>query len=106
MDALKDIICTAADLLQHFIKFEAKALAVKMEEQARSVEQTFKRLLLWLGLIAMGLVILVGGVAMITAGVYALLATATGTGAAAVIVGVILTLLASVFTIIIRNSLR
>jgi uncharacterized membrane protein YhaH (DUF805 family) len=106
MSALRDIICTAADLFQHFIKLEAKALAVKMEEHARSVECSLKRMCFWFGLLTVGLIALLGGIGLIIAGAFILLTSAMGAGAAAVIVGIIVTLLAFVLTVTLKSSMR
>ena len=104
MSLLTDIICTTANLVQSVVKYEAKSLLFKIEEQTKAMECCFRRICIWCGFLAMIMLVLLAGIGLIIAGVYILLATAIGFGTAALIVGVIVSLLAAVVMVTIKSS--
>jgi hypothetical protein len=106
MSLLTDIVCTTANLVQSAVKYEAKALLLKIDEQAQAMECCFKRLCVWCGFMGLIMLVLLAGVGLIIAGVYILLATAIGFGLAALMVGVIVSLLAAILMMIIKSSGR
>jgi hypothetical protein len=96
MSLLTDIVCTAANLLQSAVKYEAKSILFKIDEQAKAMECCFRRIYIWCSFLAMIMLVLLAGIGLIIAGFYMLLAPAIGSGTAALIVGVIISLLAAV----------
>lgn len=106
MSLLTDIICTTANLVQSVVKYEAKSLLLKIEEQAKSMECCCKRMYMWCSFMAMIMLVLLAGIGLIIAGVYMLLATAISPGFAALIVGVIVSLLAAILLMTIKSSMR
>jgi hypothetical protein len=106
MSLLTDILCTAGDLLQSVVKYEAKSLLFKIEEQTKAMECCFRRIYIWCGFLAMIMLVLLAGIGLIIAGVYMLLAAAIGSGLAALIVGVIVSLLAAILMMTIKSSRR
>jgi predicted PurR-regulated permease PerM len=106
MSLLTDIICTTANLVQSVVKYEAKSLLLKIDEQAKAMETCFRRNYIWCGFLSMIMLVLLGGVGLIIAGVFMLLAAAIGYGLAALIVGVVVGLLAAILLITIKNSMR
>jgi|GEM_PF-1136736 len=106
MSLLTDIICTAANLVQSVVKYEAKSLLFKIEEQTKAMECCFKRMYMWCGFLAVSMLVLLAGIGLIIAGVYILLATAIGSGLAALIVGVIVSLLAVILMVTLKSSMR
>jgi len=106
MSLLTDIICTTANLVQSVVKYEAKSLLFKIEEQTKTMECCFRRIYIWCGFLAMIMLVLLAGVGLIIAGVYMLLATAIGSGLAALIVGVIVSLLAVILMVTVKSSMR
>ncbi|MGD1043400.1 MAG: phage holin family protein [Sedimentisphaerales bacterium] len=106
MSLLTDIICTAANLVQSVVKYEAKSLLFKIEEQTKAMECCFKRMYMWCGFLAVSMLVLLAGIGLIIAGVYILLATAIGSGLAALIVGVIVSLLAVILMVTVKSSMR
>jgi len=106
MSFLTDIVCTAGNLIQSAVKYEAKALLLKIDEQAKAMECCFRRMCVWCGFMAMSMLVLLAGVGLIIAGVYILLAAAIGSGLAALIVGVIVSLLAVILMVTVKSSMR
>jgi hypothetical protein len=106
MSLLTDIICTTANLVQSVVKYETKSLLLKIDEQAKAMECCFKRMYMWCGFLAVSMLVLLAGIGLIIAGVYILLATAIGSGLAALIVGVIVSLLAVILMVTVKSSMR
>lgn len=106
MSLLTDIVCTAGDLLQSVVKYEAKSLLLKIDEQAKAMECCFRRNYIWCGFMAMIMLVLLAGIGLIIAGVYILLAAAIGSGLSALIVGVVVSLLAAILIMTIKSSMR
>ena len=106
MSLLTDIVCTAGDLLQSVVKYQAKSLLFKIDEQAKAMECCFRRIYIWCGFLALSMLVLLAGIGLIIAGVYTLLATAIGSGLAALIVGVIVSLLAVILMVTVKSSMR
>lgn len=106
MSLLTDIVCTAGNLIQSAVRYEAKALLFKIDEQAKAMECCFKRMYFWCGFLAIAMLVLLAGVGLIIAGVYILLATAIGSGLSALIVGVIVSLLAVILMVMVNSSKR
>ena len=104
MSLLTDILCTTANLVQSVVKYEAKSLLFKIEEQTKAMECCFRRIYIWCGFLAMIMLVLLAGIGLIIAGFYMLLASAIGSGTAALIVGVIVSLLAAVVMVTIKSS--
>jgi VIT1/CCC1 family predicted Fe2+/Mn2+ transporter len=104
MSALTDIVCTVVDLVQSVVKYETKSLLLKIDEQAKAMECCFRRIYIWCGFLAMIMLVLLSGIGLIIAGFYMLLASAIGSGTAALIVGVIVSLLAAVLIVTIKSS--
>ena len=104
MSLLTDIVCIVVELVQSAVKYETKSLLFKIDEQAKAVEYSLRRLYLWCGLLAVSMLVLLVGVGFVIAGVFMLLATAVGSGLSALIVGVIISLAASILMITIKSS--
>jgi hypothetical protein len=105
MSLLTDIVCTTAELVQSVVKYQAKFLLLKIDEQAKAMECCFRRNYIWCGFLAVSMLVLLAGVGLIIAGVYTLLATAIGSGLAALIVGVIVSLLAVILMVTLKSSM-
>jgi len=105
MSLLTDIVCTAGELLQSVVKYQAKSLLLKIDEQAKAMECCFRRIYIWCGFLAVSMLVLLAGVGLIIAGVYTLLAAAIGSGLAALIVGVIVSLLAVILRVTLKSSM-
>jgi hypothetical protein len=106
MSLLTEIVCTAGNLIQSAVKYEAKAILFKIDEQAKAMECCFRRMYLWCGFLAVSMLVLLAGIGLIIAGVYTLLATAISSGLAALIVGVIVSLLAVILMVTVKSSMR
>ena len=106
MSLLTDIICTTANLVQSVVKYETKSLLFKIDEQVKAMECCCRRMYMWCIFMAMIMLVLLAGVGLIIAGVYILLATAIGSGLAALIVGVIVSLLAVILMVTVKSSMR
>jgi hypothetical protein len=104
MSLFTDIICTTANLVQSVVKYEAKSLLLKVEEQTKAMECCFKRIYVWCCFLSMIMLVLLAGIGLIIAGVYMLLAPAVGPGVAALIVGVIISLLAIILMVTLKSS--
>jgi hypothetical protein len=104
MSLLTDIICTTANLVQSAVKYEAKSILLKIEEQTKAMECCFRRMCLWCGFLAIVMLVFLAGIGLIIAGFYMLLAPAIGPGTAALIVGVIISLLAAVLIVTLKSS--
>jgi hypothetical protein len=106
MSLLTEIVCTAGNLIQSAVKYEAKSILLKIDEQAKAIECCFRRMYLWCGFLAVSILVLLAGVGLIIAGVYILLAASIGSGLAALIVGVIVSLLAVILMVTVNSSMR
>ena len=106
MSLLTDIICTTANLVQSVVKYETKSLLLKIDEQVKAMECCCRRMYMWCIFMAMIMLVLLAGIGLIIAGVYILLATAIGSGLAALIVGVIVSLLAVILMVTVKSSMR
>ena len=106
MSLLTDIVCTAANLVQSVVKLETKAILLKIDEQVKAMEDCFRRLCMWCGFMTIIMLVLLVGVGFIIAGAYMLLAAAVGSGVAAMIVGVIVSLLSIVLMLTVKGSMR
>jgi len=106
MSLLTDIICTVADLLRLKIQVEAKYLVAKVEDGAKSLHNCVKHLYFFWGMLVFCIALLAGGVGFIMWGVYALLASAINPGFAALIVGLIVSLVAITVLGAIKNSIK
>lgn len=106
MSLLTEIVCTAGNLIQSAVKYEAKSILLKIDEQAKAIECCFRRMYLWCGFLAVSILVLLAGVGLIIAGVYILLAASIGSGLAALIVGVIVSLLAVILMVTVKSSMR
>jgi uncharacterized membrane protein (DUF485 family) len=106
MSLLTDIICTTANLVQSVVKYETKSLLLKIDEQVKAMECCCRRMYMWCIFMAMIMLVLLAGVGLIIAGVYILLATAISSGLAALIVGVIVSLLAVILMVAVKSSMR
>jgi hypothetical protein len=104
MSLLTNIVCTTVELLQGVVKYEAKSLLLKINEQAKAMECCFRRIYIWCSFLAMIMLVLLAGIGLIIAGFYMLLAPAIGSGTAALIVGVIISLLAAVGMMMFKSS--
>jgi hypothetical protein len=104
MSLLTDIACTAGQLIQSVVKLEAKAILLKIDEQVKAMENCFKRLCLWCGFMAIVMLVLLAGIGLIIAGFFMLLAPAIGPGTAALIIGVIISLLAVVLMMTLKSA--
>jgi len=106
MSLLTDIICTTANLVQSVVKYETKSLLLKIDEQVKAMECCCRRMYMWCMFMAMIMLVLLAGVGLIIAGVYILLATAISSGLAALIVGVVVSLLAVILMVTVKSSMR
>ncbi len=106
MGFLTDILCTVTDLLRLKIKAEAKYLAAKFEDGVRSLYIRVKQLCFFCGILVFCIALLAGGVGFIMWGAYALLASAIHPGFAALIVGLIVSLVAITILGSVKNSIK
>jgi hypothetical protein len=106
MNWLKDFVCTAAELAEHVIKYEAKSLVYAVEQQVKSAESCFKKMYVWRCFVMLGLILLLMGISLIITGAFILLASVTNVGVAALIIGVIVTLLAAIVIVSIKSCIR
>lgn len=104
MSLLTDILCTGADLLRLKFEVEAKYLSAKLDDGARSVQSFVKRLCFLLGMLAICIALLAGGVGFMMWGAYALLASAIHPGWAALLVGLIVSLVAITVLAVVKYS--
>lgn len=94
MSLLSDILCTGADLLRLKFQVEAKYLSAKLDDGARSVQSFVKQLCFLWGILVLCIALLTGGVGFMMWGAYALLASAIHPGWAALLIGLIVSLVA------------
>jgi hypothetical protein len=106
MSLLRDILCTVADLLRLKIQVEAKYLVAKFEDGARFLHSCMKQLCFLCGMLVFCIALLAGGVGFIMWGAYALLASAINPGFAALIVGLIVSLVAVIVLGAVKNSIK
>jgi hypothetical protein len=106
MNLLTEIFCTVSDLLRLKIQVEAKSLAAKFEEGTKSMHCCMMQFCFWVGMLVFCIALLAGGVGFIMWGTYALLALAIDPGFAALIVGLIVSLVAIIILGIVKNSIK
>jgi len=106
MQLLDDIGRLAVDLISYVIRYQTKSMLVPSEQQIKHLECSLRRMLTWCGFLAAGMLVLLAGVGLIIAGVYILLATAISSGLAALIVGVVVSLLAVILMVTVKSSMR
>ena len=106
MSVLTDVLNTVTDLLRLKIKVEAKCLADKVEDGAKHFHSYVKQLYFFWGMLIFCIAMLAGGVGFIMWGVYALLASAINPGFAALIVGLIVSLVAITILCAVKNSIK
>jgi hypothetical protein len=94
MSLLSDILCAGSDLLRLKFQEEAKCLSARLDDGARSVRSFVKQLCFLWGMLAICIAMLAGGVGFMMWGAYALLASAIHPGWAALLVGLIVSLIA------------
>ncbi len=99
MSLLTDIVCITSGIIQSVFQYKEKSLLLQIEEQTR-------RTLIWCGILVIFMLILLAGIGFILAGVYTLLASSVGSGYSALIVGIIVSLLALILMVTIKNSMR
>jgi uncharacterized membrane protein YhaH (DUF805 family) len=104
MSFLTDVVSTTAELIQGVVKYQAKSILLKIDEQVMALENRFKRMCFWCGILAIVIFVLMAGIGLIIAGFYMLLAPATGPGTAALIVGVVISSLAAVLMVTLKSS--
>jgi hypothetical protein len=106
MSLLSDILCTGADLLRLKFQVEAKYLSAKLDDGARSVQRFAKQLCFIWGILVFCIALLVGGVVFMMWGAYALLASTINPGWAALLVGLIVSLVAITALGAVKNSIK
>ena len=106
MSLLTDILCTGADLLRLKFQVEAKYLSAKLDDGARSVQSFVKQLCFLWGILVFCIALLAGGVGFMMWGAYALLASAIHPGWAALLVGLIVSLVAITVLGAVKYSLK
>ena len=106
MSLLTDIISTTANLVENVVRLEAKTLLAKVDEQKKSMESCIKGMYVWRCFVMLGLILLLTGIGLIITGALILLASVTDAGVAALIIGVIVTLLAAIVIVSIKSCIR
>ena len=106
MSLLTDILCTGADLLRLKFQVEAKYLSAKLGDGARSVQSFVKQMCFLWGIVVFCVALLAGGVGFMMWGAYALLASAIHPGWAAVLVGLIVSMVAITVLGAVKYSLK
>jgi hypothetical protein len=106
MNLLTDILCSMADILRLKIQVESKYLAAKIEDGAKSLHSCAKQLCFWWAILVFCIVLLASGVGFIMWGAYALLASAINPGFAALIVGLIVSLIAITVLSVVKSSIK
>jgi hypothetical protein len=106
MSLLTDILCTGADLLRLKFQVEAKYLSAKLDDGAKSIQSFVKQLCFLWGMLAFCIVLLAGGVGFMMWGAYALLASTINPGWAALLVGLIVSLVAITVLGAVKNSIK
>jgi hypothetical protein len=106
MPLLEDIGRLAIDVVQYVVKYQARCLLVPSDEQMKHIERCVGRAFCRLSFLTFSLILLLAGIGLIIAGAYTILAAAIGSGFAALIVGVIVSLLAAILLMTIKSSMR
>jgi len=106
MALLEDIGRLAIDAAQYVIKYQARCLLVPSDEQMKHIENCVSRACCRLGLLAFSLILLLAGVGLIIWGVYILVSSALGSGPAALVIGIVISLLAILLAVIVKLSRR
>lgn len=106
MSLLSDILCAGSDLLRLKFQVEAKYLSAKVDDGARSVRSFVKQLCFLWGMLAFCITLLAGGVGFMVWGAYSLLASAIYPGWAALLVGLIVSLVAITILGAVKYSIK
>jgi hypothetical protein len=106
MSSLAEIVGNVANLFERFVKFQAKVIAGAVEEQTKVMECCFRRMCFWCGFLIFGMLLLLAGMGLIITGAFVLLASATGAGVAALIIGFIIALLSIILIVSVKNCKR
>ena len=106
MPLLEDIGRLAIDVAQYAIKYQARCLLVPSDEQMKHIEGFISRAFCRLGLLTFSLILLLTGIGLIIWGVYPLVASALGSGPAALIIGIVVSLLAILLAVIVKLAKR
>lgn len=82
------------------------AVQTHMNAGVKSAERHVKRLFIWFAMLSFCVGLLLVGVAFVLWGAYALLAVTMNNGLAALIVGIVVSLIAGMLVVEMRNSVR
>ena len=93
------LLSNVAALATEAIRFVAKLETGSMEGQ-------IKRACFWGGLFAVVVIVLLGGIGLIIAGAWILLAPVTGAGLTGVILGIVVVIIAAALTIAAKISIK
>ena len=100
MPLLEDIGRLAVDLAHYAIKYQARSLLVPSDEQMNRIEGCVTRTFCRLGLLTFSLILLLTGIGLVIWGIYLLVASALGSAPAALIIGIVISLLAIILAVI------
>jgi hypothetical protein len=106
MPFLEDIGRLAIDVAHYAIKYQARCLLVPSDEQMKHIEGCISRAFCRMGLLIFSLILLLAGIGLIIWGVYILLSSAIGSGLAALIIGIVVSLLAIIIAVIAKLARR
>ena len=106
MSLLTDILCNVTDSLRLKLQLEAKCLAAKFEDSAKSLHDRAKHLCFAFAMLLFCIALLTIGVVFILWGSFALLASVLNPGFAALIVGSVVILIAIIVLFIVKKSLK
>ncbi len=106
MSLWSDIVCIGADVLRLKFQVEAKYLSAKLDDGVRSVQSFVKKLCFLWGMMVFCITLLAGGVGFMVWGTYALLASSIHPGWAALLVGLIVSLVAITILGVLRYSIK
>ena len=104
MQLLEDLGQLAIDVIKYAIK--SKSLMVTVEEQTKVLECAARRIYTWCIFLGLSFVLLMAGLGLVIWGFYLLLAPATGSGPAALIIGIIVSLLAAIMAVTVKYLVR
>jgi len=102
MNALKDIILIMKDVG----RITGDAVKVQLDQAADVYRDILMKVLTWLVVVLTALILAMGGLAMISWGVYLALSLVAGPAISALLVGVMLFLIAAIFFLIARGMLK
>jgi hypothetical protein len=103
MPLMEDVGRLAIDLVQFMVK---KSLQIPSEEIVKRIEHSIGRALCWSAMLTFCLILLLAGIGLTIWGLYILLSSAIGSGLAALIIGIVVSLLAIILAVIIKLSKR